>query len=386
MTVTQIDRRDFFKGMGTAAAKGALVSGTFGLTSSRCPRRSGPSNPPDADPNTGDREMTVRNTAGGARRFRDARDRGCAFLLDRLRPDGGFGDVEPGLADYYKVPAALAACGETGAANRLCSWIRESGMLPDGDFGPRPVSIRGYGYTYYNSWVIKGAHRLGHFDLSQRGMDFLMTFRDSETGGFLSSPAEHDPLLQQDLWVVAGCGWSALYTGRIEVARGAGRWMETLMEAQPDYPSRLYGVYSKEQGLHVDHDPKEAFRYVLNQDAERDEPFYNPGIAGGFLAQLHQATGEKKWLELAREYLRLAEDASDYLYSLVRAGKLGWAASVLYTLTSEEKYREMAVRVGDSLIASQSAEGWWGNVGETSANNDISAEMVYWLDQIYQSV
>ncbi len=329
--------------------------------------------------------MTVRNTAAAARRFRDARDRGCAFLLDCLRPDGGFGDVEQGLAQYYKVPAALAACGETGAANRLCSWIRKNGMLPNGDFGPRPVSIRGYGYTYYNSWVIKGAHRLGHFDLSQRGMDFLMTFRDSETGGFLSSPAEHDPLLQQDLWVVAGCGWSALYAGRIEVARGAGRWMRTLMEAQPEYPKRLYGVYSKEKGLHVDHDPKEAFRYVLNQDAERDESFYNPGIAGGFLAQLHQATGEREWLELARRYVLLAEDATDYLYSLVRAGKLGWAASLLYTLTSEEKYREMAVRVGDSLIASQSAEGWWGNVGETSANNDITAEMVFWLDQIYQS-
>ena len=96
--MTRVDRRGFLKGMGTAAAKGALVSGTFGLTSSRCPSRSGPSNPADADPDTGDREMTVRNIAGGARRFRDARDRGCAFLLDCLRPDGGFGDVEQGLS------------------------------------------------------------------------------------------------------------------------------------------------------------------------------------------------------------------------------------------------------------------------------------------------
>ena len=91
-------------------------------------------------------------------------------------------------------------------------------------------------------------------------------------------------------------------------------------------------------------------------------------------------------MELAREYLLLAEDASEYLYSLVRAGKLGWAASLMYTLTAEEKYREMSIRVGDSLIASQAAEGWWGNVGETSANNDITAEMVFWLDQVYQAV
>ncbi len=330
--------------------------------------------------------MMMGIATAGTRRFREARDRGCAFLLNQLRKDGGFGRAEQGLAEYYKVPAALAACGETFTANRLCSWIRKHGLLPDGDYGPRPESIRGYGYTYYNSWVIKGAHRLGHFDLSQRGMDFLMGFHDSRTGGFNSSPVERDPGMQQDLWVVAGCGWSALYTGRIEIARGVGRWMKTLMEAQPNYPRQLYGVYSRAKGLHVEHDPKEAFRYVLNQDAERDEPFYNPGIAGGFLALLYQATGEKEWLELAKEYVRLAEDASDFLYSLVRSGKLGWAASLLYTLTAEKKYREMAVRVGDSLIASQSAEGWWGNVGEISANNDITAEMVFWLDQIYQAV
>ena len=84
--------------------------------------------------------------------------------------------------------------------------------------------------------------------------------------------------------------------------------------------------------------------------------------------------------------MRIAEDASEYLFGLVRAGKVGWGASLLYTLTGDSKYRQMAIRVGDGLIASQAAEGWWGNVGETSANNDITAEMVFWLDQIYQAV
>ena len=271
-------------------------------------------------------------TSAGTRRFRDARDTGCSFLLGKMRPDGGYGDPERGVAEYYKVPAALAACGETDTANRLCSWIRKDGVLPNGDFGPRLEFIRGYGYTYYNAWVIKGAHRLGHFDLSQRGMDFLMSFWDSESKGFYSSPIGHDPEMQQDLWVVAGCGWCALYTGRIEVARGAGRWMKKLMEAQPNYPRQLYGVYSGKRGLHIEHDPDQEFRYVLNHDATRDQPFYNPGIAGGFLALLYQATGEKEWLELAQEYMRIAEDASEYLFGLVRSGKVGWGASLLYTV------------------------------------------------------
>ena len=60
--------------------------------------------------------MNVAGATRGTGRFRAARDRGCAFLLDQLRDDGGFGDPEKGLAEYYKVPAALAACGETFAA------------------------------------------------------------------------------------------------------------------------------------------------------------------------------------------------------------------------------------------------------------------------------
>ena len=82
----------------------------------------------------------------------------------------------------------------------------------------------------------------------------------------------------------------------------------------------------------------------------------------------------------------LAEGASDYLFRLLRAGKVGWAASVLYTLTGESKYREMATRVGDNLISTQAVEGYWSLPGFRVLNNDITAEMVIWLDEIYQAV
>ena len=47
----------------------------------------------------------------------------------------------------------------------------------------------------------------------------------------------------------------------------------------------------------------------------------------------------------------LAEGASDYLFRLLRAGKTGWAAAVLYTITGEQKYKDMAIRIGDNIIA-----------------------------------
>ena len=320
--------------------------------------------------------------------FFQARDRGCEYLLAHLRPDGGAGAAHRGVADYYKVASALQVCGENRAANRLCQWIRRHGITPDGDFGPRPLEASGYYYAYYNSWVILGAHRLGQYDLSQRGMDFLMRFHDPVTGGFYSSATERTPETLQDIWVVSGCGQAALMTGRIEPARAVGRWMREVMRQQPEFPKRLYGVFSRANGLETHFDPAAAVRYVSSQDAQCDQFVFNPGISAGFLCRLYQATREIEWLELAKQFMVFAEGMNDFLVRLLRSGKVGWASSVLYTLTGEEKYRQLAMRVGNSLVESQKLDGTW-NLGDffpEEAALDIAAEMVVWLDEICQAV
>ncbi len=322
------------------------------------------------------------------KRFAEARDRGGAYLLEQLHEDGSFGDLEAGVFDYYKVPSAFVVCGESSAAGRLCSWIRTNGMTPEGDFRPRPRTPNDYAYVYFNSWTIIGAHRLGQFDVSQRGMDFLMDFRDPGSGGFYSSPGERSADTMQDLWVTSGAGQAALYTGRIDVARGVGRWMNTLLRGQPNFPQQLFGVYSRTRGVITEPDPQDEFRYVLNRDARKDEPFYNPGIAAGFLARLYQATGERQWLDLAEQYMTFTDNACDYLFRLLRAGKVAWASSVLATLTGKRKYSDMAIRVGDNLIAAQKDNGSWHGIADMPdvPSNDITAELVVWLDEVHQAV
>ena len=234
-------------------------------------------------------------------------------------------------------------CGMSGAAGRLLNWVRRNGFTPDGDFGPRPADeLDSYYYTYHNAWVIKGAHRLGQFDLAQRGMDFLMRFHDPESGGFYSSPSERDASTEQDLWVVSGSGWCAIYTGRLDVARGLGTWMKGMMDDQPNYPEEMWTVYSRESGLITEVRDGDDFRYVLTRDESRDQSFFHPGIAAGFLSRLYMATGEEEWLDLARRYMLFCDYVGDYHFRLLRAGKVGWAASMMYTLTGETKYGDMA--------------------------------------------
>lgn len=312
------------------------------------------------------------------------RDRGFAYLLRQQREDGGFGSPERGLTDYYKAPLAYLVCGGSDSCNRLCHWIRVNGILQDGDFGPRPEEAHDYFYIYYNTWVIIGAHRQGHFDLSRRGMQFLLPFWDPESGGFYSSATERTAETRQDLWVVSGGGQAALWTGHLETARGVGKWMKRLLDLQPNYPDQLYSVFSRSGGLHTTVDPADEQRYLLNRTAQRDEYFFHPGIAAGFLANLYKATGEKKWLHLACHYMVLAEGASEFLLGTLRAGKVAWAASLLFRLTGRKKYGELAVRVGEKLLASQSPEGFWQM--HSIDRNDATAEIVVWLDEIYQNL
>lgn len=323
-----------------------------------------------------------------ANRFRKARDLGCEYLLRQYRNDGGFGDPARGVADYYKAASALQVCGETAVANRLCQWIRRHGITAEGDFGPRQPESCGYFYAYYNCWVILGAHRLGQYDLSQRGMDFLAGFHDPRTGGFYSSLTDRREDTLQDIWVVSGCAQAALATGRLDMARSTGKWFREVLRQQPDFPRRLFGVFSRARGLITNPDPAADLRYVASQDAMRDQYVFNPGIAAGFLCRLYQATGEPEWLELARQYMRFAEGMNEYLQRLLRSGKVTWAASLLYTLTGEEKYRSLAVRVGTFIAEAQEEDGAWrqSTLFQPEMTNDITNEMVVWMDEAYQAL
>ena len=265
-------------------------------------------------------------------RFREARDRGGRFLASLMRPDGGVPDCETGGGAYWGYPIALMVSGHSNEASRLLNWVRKNQFTPEGAIGASEAEYKLSQFSYHIGWLAEGAHRLGQFDLSQRGVDYNMRFFDEESGGFYAHPTERSAETKQEVWITAGAGRGALYAGRFDVAKAVGRWFERLMDLQPEYPQRLYTIYSRAKGLHTEPDPGEdPRRYVFNSDAVSDENFFNPGISGGFLARLYMATGERKWLELSKEYMRQADYASDYLYTSLRGGKTAWGASLLYT-------------------------------------------------------
>ena len=326
------------------------------------------------------------NVMSNISQFLEARNRGGQYLLDQLGANGTFPASAADVSEYYKVLMAYQVIGHDEAAGRICNWIRQQGMMPNGDFGPRQDTIPDFVHAYQNAWIVCGAHRLGQFDISLPGMKLLIDCQDSQSGGFYASLTRRGAETNQELMGTCMCGLAALYTGMIDVARGAGRWLQLVMAAQPDFPASLYTVYTDNGKLCTEPPEESAQRYVVYSDTDCDQDFFNPGIAGGFLCRLYQSTGEHKWLTLAQQYMQFAEVASDFLFRIVRAGKVGWAASLLFTLTGEKKYRDMAVRIGNNLLELQAPEGFWSGVGQTAPSNDSTAERVVWMNEIYQAV
>ena len=88
--------------------------------------------------------------------YRDAKQRGAAWLLDQLHPDGSIGDPAEGFR-FYRVPWTFMVAGHTEAAARVCGWIHANMLTAEGDFDNGLRVLRD-AYAYRNATLIYGAH------------------------------------------------------------------------------------------------------------------------------------------------------------------------------------------------------------------------------------
>lgn len=316
--------------------------------------------------------------------MQQALQKGLRWLLDLQNADGSV-CPEDGVGAYYKIPWAYAAGGYLGEASRLLQWVRANVLAPNGDFlGPFPRGpIHETIYPYANSWLVCGAHRLGYFDISRRGMDFLETLQ-GPSGGFYSRPGQPG----QDTMCTCMAGMAALYTGRIDRALRVAVFLKRLWEVQPEPETALYFVWREGSGLVTELPAEQASAYVLKAGADW-QWYFIPGLAAGFLASCYMATGDRDYLRLAASYMDLADRCGEYVYRRAQGGKVGWGSALMYSLTREERYRGVALRVGEYLVASQQPDGSWQNPaagGTRYTAIDVTAEFVVWLSEITRLV
>src|SRR2546423_3884024 len=317
-------------------------------------------------------------------RLADSRDRGIRYVLEQQRADGAIGNPEAdGLGPYYKALWALASAGHADAGGRLATWIAKNVLAEDGDFAG---ALRGdghnYSYPYPNAWIICGAHKLGRFDISRRGMEFLALLHHEEEGGFRTRRDDEESA--KDVLCSSKAGNACLFTGDLKRAKNVARFLRTVWDAQPDPEHELFFSYKPGKGLRTDF-PEDRQRLFSIRVDKRRQMYFNMGIAAAFLSRLAMATGDRDWIELGKRYLSIGFNVLDEMYETAQVGKVGWGSALIYGASGDEKYLRLAERVGEAMIAQQTETGGWDNTGgyvNDAIRIEVTCEFLVLLDEM----
>jgi hypothetical protein len=207
-----------------------------------------------------------------------------------------------------------------------------------------------------------GAVLLQRHDVIRRCRPRLQGWQ-ADTGGFWESWDRRDADGEQLLFPTAQAGMTLLSLGSIEAAVGAGEWLAALWSAQPDAEHRLFAATDGSGALITDVEALEEPQRV-HYVTRNDQPFehhFNGGIAAAFLGQLYEATGQDRWLELARAYQRFSMSTAECQFESMQTCKSGWGSGVLYAATHEAHYAEWTGRLGRWFVQHQHDDGHWEN-------------------------
>jgi len=320
----------------------------------------------------------------GLEKYETALHKGLEWILSHRNPDGSFGDTSGRKTIHFKVPMALFVNGLTAVALAYMRWLQNNTFTAKGDFNdPRPGYHAAH-WPYRNLWFIRAAHFLELYEISYPAMEYVLRFRDPETGGIraVAPYAEHGADPRQDLILTAFGGLDLLTTGYRTEAEAAGEWVCRLIEAQPEPDKRLYLMWRPGSGavgeVPAGHDPLWYWidRRSLNQD------YYNLGVAFTFLGHLYRLTGNKRFLDGALAYYRFFKSCREDRLRTLSSGKVLYGLTWLYLATDDRRYLDEAQIAADYLVETQGEDGHWCQHGGPYLN--ISAEYAFELHWFIQ--
>jgi hypothetical protein len=316
---------------------------------------------------------------------RDLASRGCDWLLDLLTLQG---ELQGGadLRAYYKTPSAFLAHGLPNEAHLLLDYVEAKHLLPNGDLDATGVPWISSYRTYPHSWLCCAAMSAGRFALARQLSGFIASYHNPASGGFFADEAR----THEEIMTTAMAGLACLWAGHRSLATAAGNWLGNLYRAQPDLSRGLYTTWRN--GLVTEYDADQAASFLVDATKPR-QYYFQYGIAAVLLSSLAAATGEARWLELARNFLGATQHLGPDRYQTPQSGKVGWGAAWTYRLSRDPAELELVEAVTAGLAALQNDDGSWLATGEyggsqapaDSATIDVTSELAALLSYMSQA-
>ena len=327
---------------------------------------------------------TLSDQPTAIERLKETKRRAAEWLLDRVDPDGTVSPRSEGFR-FYRLPWTLTVSGHTQAATAVCGWIREHMLTPDGDFdrGHRKLYDA---YAYRNATLVYGAHMARQFDISSRGLEFILSMQDEASGGFANDRDPNGSLGDvMDLPYTCGCGLACLALGRLDEARRVYVFLERVWHAQTEMPERMYYSFSRgRQTVITSYDKGNQFWHVVESQEPRAQRWTVGGLAAAFLCRLYMVDPNPDYLSLARDFQQFSIQSTPRQFEFPQVCKSGWGAALLYQVTGEEQYAAWAVNLAHWFADTQAADGSWVFDSDPTEGRtlELTAEFVAHVDTI----
>jgi len=318
---------------------------------------------------------------------------GSRWLVDHQNPNGSWIDLDDAKVDaFYKTSWALMATGQPAAAHRTLNYTVMNFFTAEGDFMPREhPSHKKEHYLYPNAYFIVGSMLSGRYEIAMPAVDFLLNHQDADHGGFHSRYTDSNSKNISGTVSTSAAGVACLAAGRIDAARRVAEFLESIVDMQPAPNDRFFTTIQPNGRLFTDlKDNRKAFSRLIDVRKE-NQCWYALGLPFAFLVQIASSTGEKRYSDLAQWYfdfqMRCVNpwDGSD-------SGKAAWGCAMLYRITGEKRYLEIAFHIAENIMSKQNDDGSWllqgGIYGKpdkqtfSNADFDLTSEYTLWLSLI----
>jgi hypothetical protein len=322
--------------------------------------------------------LNVAEVKANIAKYRESVRKAEAWLTDQLNADGTMNPVEKGALSYYKVPRGFQVIGRLTEANAMLDWAQRDIFTDEGDFASDRKAFHFHHYTYSSAWYVWVAQLMARFDVSYKGMDYLLRFRNPNTGGYCAeatySSENHN---EQDFLTTAFISFVGLHLGLVDEAQGAAKFLIGLLDQQPDPEEAIWlrGDNNGKLVTEVSEACDEPRFYVLRVK-EPAQYYYYLGATMIFLTKLYNVTGEKAYLDGAERVYKICHNCHDDVFNTDGTGKVGLGSAFLFRTTGEAHYAESAMRSCDFLVSDQDSEGPWIRGGKPTASS--TAEFVVW--------
>ena len=322
--------------------------------------------------------------------YREHSEKALCFLLERLKPDGSYGPEITDLAAYYKSTYLYFISGELEKCHLVLEYIKNNFLRNNGDFqteaGLKSANkdYQNTWWAYPNTWVVLASQKIGRWDLAYPGYQYLKQYKQNGIAGYNTARIDTQTEIEVENIATSAMALLAMYFGELKEAEALG---DTLVKFMVDQPSPQTGIYlrmDKHGKLITKFDADRASASFL--DATKPEQyFFMAGYPMGVLALLYEATNNQKYLQGAQSYFDFARNCvgvHDYFFS----HKVGWGASLLFRITKDRKYADLAFAICDHLVSIQSDNGQWLSSMEPVYSFDQTAECAIWLREISSSL